>query len=100
MTHGKDQGYPTADRFRPIKTSFGANKQILFALCRLPREDGRAEKEDLDRLAGRQACSHSGVVVGDGDLRGRYGGRDGDGGRFLGSLHVVGRVEVRFTAGM
>lgn len=90
----KDERNATSDSFRTVKVSFGADEQVLLALGSLPREDGSAKEENLDGLARRQACRDSGVVFGDGDLRGRYGGRDGDSGGFLGAFHVVARSSI------
>ena len=61
----KDEGNATPDRFRTVKVSLGADEQLLLALCRLPRENGGTEEEDLDGLASRQARRHSGVVFRD-----------------------------------
>ena len=73
--------------------SLGADKQLLLALCRLPREHVGAKEEDLDRLASRQARGEGGVGFRDGDLGGGHGGRDRDGGGFLGSFHNCSFVE-------
>ena len=45
-------------------------------------------EQNLDRLAGGQACCDSGVVIGDADLGDRDGGRDGDRRGFVGALHL------------
>ena len=87
FAYRKDQGNTTPDSLRAIKASLGAEKQLLLALCRLPRENVGTKEEDLDGLAGRQARSDSGVVFRDGDLGSGYGGRDRNSRGFLGSFH-------------
>lgn len=56
-----------------------AQKQILLAVGRLPRDDGSTIQENLDRFTGGKKGSHARVIVGDGDLGG--GGEWGDGNR-------------------
>lgn len=65
LSYRKHQRDPTPDSLRTIKVSLGAHKQILRSLGRLPRENGSAEEEDLDRLACGQARSDPSVVLGD-----------------------------------
>ena len=87
FAYRKNQGNATPDGFRAIKVSLGADKQLLLALCRLPREDVGTKEEDLDGLARRLARRDAGVVFRHRDLGGWSGGRDRDGGGFLGSFH-------------
>lgn len=68
--------------------SLGAEKQILFTTGRLPRNYRGAIEKDIDAFARRQTRRDTRIVVGDGNLRGRCHGRDGNGGRFLRTLHV------------
>ena len=52
QTHRKDERDATSDGFGAIKVSLGAEKEVFFAVGRLPRHDGSTIEENLDRLAG------------------------------------------------
>ena len=67
--------------------SLGAKEKVLLAICRLPRDDCSAMKEDLNTLTGGQVRSDAVIVIRDGYLRRWQKGRHWDSRRFLRALH-------------
>ena len=70
-----------------VQMSLGAKEKVLLAICRLPRDDSSAMKEDLNTLTGGQVRSDAVIVIRDGYLRRWQKGRHWDSMRFLRALH-------------
>ena len=83
----KNEGNAASYWLGSVQTSLGAKEKVLLAICRLPRDDSSAMKEDLYPLTGGQVRSDAVIVVRDGHLRRWEKGRHWDSRRFLRALH-------------
>lgn len=61
----KDNGNATSHGLGTVQVSFLAQEQILFAVSRSPRNDGRSKEENFNSVTSGQSGNHTGVVVGD-----------------------------------
>ena len=86
VAHWKDDGDAAPHGLGAVEHGLVAQEQLLAAVGRLPGDHGGAAEQHLDAVALRQLGDDPGVVVGQRDLRGGPGGRDGDGRRFGGAF--------------
>lgn len=89
--HGEDEGNATADGLGSVEGGSLAEPEAFGTSGVLPAQDGCAVQQDLDALAGGQAGSDAGVVVGDVDLG--LGRQAGGGGQSRGLVRAVDHCE-------
>jgi len=91
-TYRENDRNATSDGLRAVQLRGVAHPQILRPAGGLPADDGGAEQQDLDALAGGQARNDLRVVDVDDGLR-HLGGWRVDGGRLVGAIdHGMGRA--------